>query len=77
MSGYAAGWYWCDVVDRYEREEPDWSKVPEFKREAVRQRWLAGAEEPMRCQMWGPQIGWYQRQPNYTVSVVGPVNGGV
>lgn len=71
-------WYWCDIVDRFlleELAEPDWSRVPEAKRDRVRANLEAAKAEklkPTRTKLWGPQIGWYQRQPQYDVTVVGP-----
>jgi hypothetical protein len=72
-----SAWYWCDIVDRFlleELAEPDWGKVPEAKREQVRTRWEASREEklkPTRTKLWGPQIEWYSRQPQYDVTVIG------
>ena len=69
-------WYWCDIVDRFlldELVEPDWSKVPESKRRMVREKLDAAKAEklkPTRCKLWGPQIPWYQRQPQYDVTVI-------
>jgi hypothetical protein len=70
---YAERWYWCDVVDDAERpEEPDWSRVPEDRRETVRARWVESAKPaPKRWKMWGPQVAWYSRQPGYHVNVIG------
>lgn len=76
VSALREAWYWCYVVDQFEAAavpEPDWSKVPEFKRFVVRARWEAAKEEklePTRWKMWGPQIAWYQRQPQYDVTVI-------
>lgn len=63
-------WYWCSVTDEADRpDEPDWSKVPEGRRETVRARWLESAKPtPKRWKLWGPQIAWYQRQPGYVVT---------
>ena len=71
-------WMWCDVIDEFEMEtvpEPEWDKVPEFKREIVRARYQAARLEklkPIRCKMWEPQIPWYQRQPQYQITVLEP-----
>jgi hypothetical protein len=67
-------WVWCEVTDDAERpEEPDWSKVPEERRETVRARWLASsAPAPRQWLMWEPQVAWYNRQPGYRVVIIGP-----
>ena len=73
MSEYEPRWYWCNLVDGYEAEnEPDWSKVPEDRRERVRTAWQNKTATAQRVKLWGPQIAWYQRQPKYAVSVRGP-----
>jgi hypothetical protein len=74
MSALQERWYWCEVVDDADRpEEPDWSRVPEERREIVRERWgQQTTPEPVRWKMWGPQIAGYRRQPGYHVTVVGP-----
>lgn len=75
MTDYAEQWYWCDVVDGFAAEEvaePQWEKIPAERVERVRRNWeaqRAKALEPVRCQMWGPQIPWYQRQRQYRVTV--------
>lgn len=72
---FEARWYWCDLTDAYELEEPDWSKVPADKNEQVRERWMVGAKaklRPQRVQLWGPQIPFYLRQPKLDVLVIGP-----
>lgn len=69
-------WYLCDIVDRFELEslqEPDWSRVPEAKRERVRASYEKARDEklkPSRWLMWGPQIPWYGSQAQYDVVVV-------
>ena len=73
---YEARWYECDVVDGFEADiaPPDFSRVPEAKREQVRARFevaLLEKAKPTRWLMWGPQIPWYQRQPQYRVTVHG------
>lgn len=67
-------WYLCGVVDAEERpEEPDWSKVPEDRRAMVRGNWLSVQKSVAKVwKMWGPQIEWYNRQPGYQVTVIGP-----
>lgn len=69
---YEARWYLCDLADGFERpEEPDWSRVPEAKREMVRERWNASQVAPVvRTYLWGPQIEWFARQPQHSVTVL-------
>lgn len=77
LETYDARWYWCDLTDGYELDElvePDWSRVPEDRRERVRENWRRGQEkmlQPQRVQLWGPQIPFYLRLPKYRVSVIG------
>lgn len=76
MSDYEPCQYLCEIVDAYDDEttEPDWSRVPEFKREQVRQRWQQGQMEKLKPERWhlfGPQIPFYQKQSKYRVTVIG------
>lgn len=70
MPDLTDGWYWCDITEP-RGDEPDWSRVPEERREVVRQRWLATNVETRRWKLWGPQIGFFAAQ--YAVSVIGRV----
>lgn len=72
-------WYWCLITDDDERpREPDWSKVPEAKREVVRVRWFSKAAPPIRrFKLWGPRIPMYSRMPGLTVQVEGPAEESV
>jgi len=57
---YNERWYWCEVTEA--DEPPDFSLVPEDRRDMVRHRWeLANEPTPRRWKMWGPQIPWYLR----------------
>lgn len=71
---YAARWYWCDLAEVPD-EQPDFSKVPEDRREIVRERWLNSTlAAAQRCQLWGPQIETISRHPAYEVTVIEPVD---
>ena len=70
MGCYAEAWYWCEITED-EREEPDWSKVPEERRAMVKERWDAVEPTTKRWKLWGPQIPLYQRTEGMQVSVVG------
>jgi hypothetical protein len=69
-------WYWCQLEDASEAAgipEPDWSRIPEAKREMVREKWLlANAPKPLteRVQLWGPQIPFFAAQPYYKVTIL-------
>lgn len=78
MSEYRECWYWCDLLDlEAVPEEPDWSRVPEERREAVRTGWQRRSQpKPQRVKLWGPQIPIYQSRPYYRVEVIGPVETG-
>lgn len=72
---YEERWYLCQLEDSAVDEvvEPDWSKVPEFKREVVRAKWLeAHKPQPYLNEvfLWGPQIDFFARQPYYKVIVL-------
>jgi hypothetical protein len=68
---YDETWYICEFTEDL-REEPDWTKVPEERREMVRSRWDA-YEPPMELwKLWGPQIPSYKRLKNVVVKVLGP-----
>lgn len=77
MAEFEEAWYWCELVDGFaadEIEEPDWSKVPAQVIEKVRkgiEGKRAAALEPTRVKLWGPQIGFYRKQPQYKVTVIG------
>ena len=62
-------WVWC-VVRSTPEVEPDWTRVPEAKRETVRARWRAANETAERWQLWEPQIPMYRRL-GYGVEVEG------
>jgi hypothetical protein len=66
---YPEMWYLCELTEKVESEtpEPDWSRVPESKRELVRERWKASQihEVTSKVYLWGPQIPFFARQ--YTV----------
>jgi hypothetical protein len=73
---YVEAWYWCILEDSSAveaRAEPDWSRVPEIKREMIREKWLK-MNEPKpyseRVKLWGPQIPFFMKQPYYTVQVL-------
>lgn len=54
-------WYLCELT-LLEVEEPDWSKIPEARREMVRAQWIARqAIAPQRVKLWGPQIHIFER----------------
>lgn len=68
-------WYLCEVLEREEAEEPDWSRVPASKRDEVRQRWQEkhairpeGKDDDLYW-LWGPQIALYDAHPGYTVRI--------
>ena len=69
---YEARWYPCYITDEQDRpEEPDWDKVPEERREMVRQRWAEqAAPKPRFFKLWGPQIPFYRNTPGLRVHVV-------
>lgn len=72
---FDARWYLCDITedaDDGSSAEPDWSRVPEEKRETVRARWVASrcTRVTSRVNLWGPQIAFFQRQPGYRVEVI-------
>lgn len=63
-------WYLCKLTDRSELVEPDWSRVPEARRESVRSAWLdkqLPKAEPVH--LWGPQIAFFASLPYYRVEV--------
>jgi hypothetical protein len=67
-----ARWYRCTVTDsRVDAEEPDWSKVPEAKRDAVRDKWRAAhlKEETTTWWLWGPQIAFLQKFSHIVVEL--------
>lgn len=71
-------WYWVDVWDVEPSEEPDFSRVPEARRDEVVARWRERQmkRRPKRCRMWGPQIPMYRSSPAYRTMpfvVIGPV----
>lgn len=64
-------WYLCKVEDSFIEDEPDFSKVPEAKREMVRRNWLAKQEAVVETvNLWGPQIAFFKRQPYYKITVL-------
>lgn len=72
---FEARWYRCRVTSTWADEakpEPDWSRVPEAKRDVVRAKWEASRmqTEDGEWLLWGPQIAWYNRRPNYRVTVL-------
>lgn len=69
MSAYEARWYWCEISEA-PHDEPDWSKIPEEKREMVRERWEKANRITARWKLWGPQIPLYQRTPGMEVEVL-------
>lgn len=58
---------------------PDWSRIPEAKREMVRVRWQEAhtiVTPPTPLYLWGPQIPFFQswgasaqQPPHYTVTI--------
>lgn len=64
-------WYLCRVEDSSVDDEPDFSKIPEAKREMVRKNWLA-KQKPVfeTVNLWGPQISFFQEQPYYKITVL-------
>ena len=66
-------WYLCSLQDTSVTavEEPDWSRVPEAKREQVRNTWLA-KQKPVteKVYLWGPQIEFFQSLDYYRVQVL-------
>jgi hypothetical protein len=73
IAAFESRWYLCELGDTsIGVEEPDWSRVPEPKRETVRARWLAANAQRRveRVHLWGPQIPFFARQPYYDVRVV-------
>jgi hypothetical protein len=79
---YEARWYWCTLVDSSittELPEPDWSRVPASKLEHVRaqfeQRKAQAKPLTERVKLWGPQIPFFEKQPEYTVTVHEPAEG--
>lgn len=72
MPKYEERWYSCVIHEEIADEsksEPDWSRVPESKREAVRARWEASRKTMVvtRVNLWGPQIPFFQRQYPHVV----------
>jgi hypothetical protein len=69
-------WYLCELVDGFAADEvvePDWTKVPAHVIEKVRkgiEMKRAAALAPTRVKLWGPQIEWYMKQPQYKVTVI-------
>jgi hypothetical protein len=65
---YEDRWYTCELEERSEQVMPDFSKIPEEKREMVIQGWKnrqgVASEE---WQLWGPQIPMYQTLMNVRV----------
>lgn len=58
-------WVLCELMEVVcEDEEPDWSRVPESKRELVRSRWQAGHAKAVTSQvyLWWDQIEFFSRQ---------------
>lgn len=62
-------WYLCIVEES--DEEPDWSRVPEDKRDRVRSRWRESNVDSDVFRLWGPQIPFFDNQ--YDVEVLCPV----
>lgn len=67
-------WYLCELEENIVAEdavEPDWSRVPEAKREMVKARWVESntTKTVTRTNMWGPQIAWFMRF--YRITVLG------
>jgi hypothetical protein len=57
------------------KPEPDWSRVPQFKRDEVRARWIErhairheGKEDDLWW-VWGPQIALYEAHAGYRIRV--------
>lgn len=78
MPTLEARWYWGEFTEWDEdAAEPDWSRVPEEKREIVRRIWQERVAEVSRWKVWGPQVEMYQsgKPPyhNVRVTVLGPV----
>jgi hypothetical protein len=72
-TSFADLWYECEVEDGFSDEvEPDWSRVPEAKRDTVRDKWRAAhvKTETGRWLLWGPQLPWYQRQKPYRITIL-------
>jgi hypothetical protein len=62
--------YLCEVADGYDADEPEWERIPEAKREVVRERWLSRLPVS-RWHLFGPQIPWYMRQRKFRIKVLG------
>ena len=57
MSAYENRWYDVTFEQREEKEEPDWSKIPEARRTQVQERWANNLQWERRSERWyGPQI---------------------
>jgi len=55
-------WYWCTIEEIDEDAvAPDWDRVPEEKREAIRARWEAKNTVKDSFRLWGPQISFFQK----------------
>lgn len=67
-----AAWYLCSLQEVDEAKvAPDFSKIPEQRREVVRQKWLSQNLAPAQeCLLWGEQINKYQEREGTTVTVV-------
>lgn len=75
---YESRWYWVEVWELKESEEPDFSKVPEARRSAVLERWREKQmkKPPKHWRVWGPQIAMFLNSPVYRdelMRVIGPV----
>lgn len=69
---YSEVWYLVRITETDPDEvEPDWSRVPEERRDLVRDRWHASRQKITRTwRLWGPQIPRY-RTMGYDLEVIG------
>lgn len=72
MPPYEHRWYLCEVREVEEEDIPDFSRVPDDKRQMVEARWRErlAAQKPERWLLWGPQIDGYARMPGVTINVL-------
>jgi hypothetical protein len=65
-------WYWCEIKEADETAMPDFSKIPEEKRQLVKDRYFNKINNTpgVMWQLWGPQIELYQAIKTMSVKVV-------